>query len=456
MDFQIRDPVHNFVSLREKEVELLATRPLQRLRGIRQLALACLVYPGALHTRFDHTLGVVHVAGQMAQTLGLDPDDVDLIRHAALLHDIGHGPFSHVSEHVLEIYGDRNALSPEQKNDKIHELITSHMIRTDPEIRRILGEKECNKIVNLLMEGHGEQVNHSIVSGPLDADKQDYLLRDSYFCGVAYGVFDLHQLHRSIVLKGDNDDRYLMLKPDGVHAAEQFALAKYYLTTNVYRHKVRLITDQMIIRAIILGIETDKIAKLRDLYSFNNSDKFTAEYARWDDAKFINTFGRSKTHANTKCQEMLRRLEERKLLKRVFQAKPTDFPPEIRDSLKNIGRDTDGKRKLEHEIAEKLSALLESNIDPAFVILNVYDIKSVKEMSRNDEAGIMIAKDPAPVPFEEESALFKSINEGYKEESVEVYAPVEWQTPAERKEIIRKVHEPIQEIIGKYFGNKQG
>src|SRR5438270_7165758 len=104
MEFRVRDPVHNFIALREKLVELLGTRALQRLRGIRQLALANLVYPGAVHTRFDHTLGVMHVAGQMAANLGLDPDAVELVQYAALLHDIGHGPFSHVSEHALSRY----------------------------------------------------------------------------------------------------------------------------------------------------------------------------------------------------------------------------------------------------------------------------------------------------------------------------------------------------------------
>jgi uncharacterized protein len=94
----IRDPVHNFVRLRDKEVNPINTPVFQRLRGIRQLALANLVYPGAVHTRFDHSLGVCHVAGLMADELDLPPDQVELVRLAALLHDLGHGPFSHVSE----------------------------------------------------------------------------------------------------------------------------------------------------------------------------------------------------------------------------------------------------------------------------------------------------------------------------------------------------------------------
>src|SRR5688572_7256654 len=120
----IRDAVHGFVELDDRELKVLNLDIVQRLRGIRQLAMASLVYPGALHTRFDHTLGVTHVTGQMASELGLDADERELVRLAALLHDIGHGPFSHVSEYVLERFADRNSLPAGQKKDKIHEVIT--------------------------------------------------------------------------------------------------------------------------------------------------------------------------------------------------------------------------------------------------------------------------------------------------------------------------------------------
>src|SRR5262245_13200649 len=105
MKVRVRDPIHDFISLNEQQVKLVGTRAFQRLRGIRQLALANLLYPGALHTRFEHTLGVMHVAGLMAEQLELD-DEIRLIQFAALLHDLGHGPFSHVSENALKRYAD--------------------------------------------------------------------------------------------------------------------------------------------------------------------------------------------------------------------------------------------------------------------------------------------------------------------------------------------------------------
>ncbi len=189
---RVRDPVHNFITLGETEMKLLKTRALQRLRGIKQLALASLVYPGAIHTRFDHTLGVTHVAGLMATSLGFAAEEIELVRLAALLHDIGHGPFCHVSENALDRYGDRGTLLPDQKKEKIHELVTAKLIQTDKDIVRLIGEDKAKRVAKLLGAGEGQPALKSIVSGPLDADKQDYLLRDSSFCGVQYGVFDIH------------------------------------------------------------------------------------------------------------------------------------------------------------------------------------------------------------------------------------------------------------------------
>src|SRR5205823_3369783 len=137
---------HHFIYLREKQLRLLQTNAIQRLRGIRQLAMASLVYPGAVHTRFDHTLGVMHIAGLMSRSLSLDSDETELVELAALLHDIGHGPFSHVSEQALERYANRASLSEEQKLEKIHEVITAKLICTDPEIVDLLGKEVCKNI----------------------------------------------------------------------------------------------------------------------------------------------------------------------------------------------------------------------------------------------------------------------------------------------------------------------
>jgi hypothetical protein len=105
------------------------------------------------------------------------------------MHDLGHGPFSHVSEEALEVYADRSKLPA--KTDKIHELITATLIRNDDELSHLLSLRERENVIALLDKGYGEPIVRSVLSGPLDSDKQDYLLRDSYYCGVKYGVFDL-------------------------------------------------------------------------------------------------------------------------------------------------------------------------------------------------------------------------------------------------------------------------
>ena len=447
--FRVRDPVHGFLGLCETEAKLIDTRLFQRLRGIRQLAMAHLVYPGALHTRFDHSLGVCHVAQLMAEQLGLSPDEKRLVRIAALLHDLGHGPFSHVSESLLERYADRNKVPAEQKKDKIHELVTGHFIQFDPDIVRILGQETCDQVVRLLATGHGQPALRAIVSGPLDADKQDYLLRDSKFCGVEYGVFDIHQLHRSLLLDGPEDDKQLMIASDGVHAVEQYVLAKYYLTTMVYRHRVRLITDQMIIRALTLGIEDDQLADLREIYTFDNSSTFFDRYAKMDDAATLLRFA-DPTNRNTLCGSMLGRLQVRQLHKQVYSERLRDFgEAKVNNLLLDVNKPScDALRKeLEKAVADVLREQGCGTIDPRLVIVHGFDIKSVRTSSRNDEGSIMVAHSQKPKPFENESPLFASINERYAEGCVQVYAPVSWPTRSDRKRMQASLTQPIREAI---------
>ncbi len=449
--FRVRDPVHNFLQLREKETELLGTDLFQRLRGIRQLALASLVYPGALHTRFDHSLGVCHVAGMMAEQLRLPPDEVELVRQAALLHDLGHGPFSHVSENMLKRYAKPESIPEEQKKEKIHELITAHLIANDQQILDILGRHTCNRIAKLLSAGHGQPALRSIVSGPLDADKQDYLLRDSLFCGVQYGVFDIHQFHRSLTLYGPEDEKELMIIPDGVHAVEQYVLAKYYLTTNVYRHRVRLVTDQMIVRAIVLGIEEDGLKDLEKVYAFDNSEAFMAHYAEWDDARLLHAFD-SRGQSHTLCGDLLTRLQVRRLHKLVYSKRveqQTFEDPQVRERLLRLGKKENDelRKRLESEIAAILETQGCARIDPRLVIAHGFDIQSVRTSSRNDEASIMVVRTGGPRPFEQDSSLFASISEGYAEAYLEVYAPVAWDTRADRQKLRSSLERPITECV---------
>ena len=191
-----RDPIHGFIRADPLEQALIASRPLQRLRYIRQLGFTYLVFPGAEHSRFSHTLGAMELAGRVYDHLaprseGLLPvgeDSVErrLIRVTALLHDIGHAPFSHSAEDLFEGGID-------------HEEMTGRLLDLE-EVRDIFGRfgrgLEPEQVVRLL-RGEGEGARRllgQIISGELDVDKMDYLLRDSLYCGVRYGVFDLERL----------------------------------------------------------------------------------------------------------------------------------------------------------------------------------------------------------------------------------------------------------------------
>ncbi len=395
----------------------------------------------------------------MADSLSLSSSDKALVRLAALLHDIGHGPFSHVSEVPLELYSDRGSLGDRiKRRETIHELVTQDMIRNDPQLRHIIGEGDIEKITKLLSRGYGEPVLHSIVSGPLDADKQDYLLRDSYFCGVSYGVFDQYQLHR--VLRSIEDPKLgkqLMISPDGINALEQFILAKYYLTTQVYRHKVRMITDEMLLRAIRLGVEVDNINELHQLYEYDGSPSFIANYSKWDDARFILFFCDAR-FAGTRCHELLTRLHQRRLFKRIYEKPLEALSGECRDPLSRMSepQNKTTRDQLERRIAEiirKSNVTLDAGGDnPAdFLIVHAHTTKSVREHTAENEASILVDRRPTPKPFEEESLLFRSINQQLNEARVEVYGPVSYDTQAGKRDLLITLEGPITQGLEKFF-----
>ena len=442
---QIRDPIHNFISLNEEQVKVIDTPIFQRLRNIKQLALASLIYPGALHTRFDHSLGVFHVAKSVLKRLGLEgTDEAQTVQFAALLHDLGHGPFSHVSEQSLEMFADRSCLPENQKNEEIHELITAHLIQTDPKIANILGEYRSQQVIQLLNDWPGDPVDQSIVSGPLDADKLDYLLRDSYFCGVAYGRFDYAQLERSLCCV----DKQLMLRRAGTTAFEQYALAKHYITQNVYQHKGRLITDEMITRAIALGIRVDHIAAMEKLYQFDGSDAFYANYITWHDARFMTEFTGRKAKTG-KCKEILGRLVDRHLFKRVFKADLDAFSVEVKTGMGNYKEDPSNlklRMRIERGLADVLSFHLRTAVDPDFVIFKRVKIKSIHELAMND-GQILVESNGAPQPIDEVSRFLGSVGKAGAGVDLEVYAPIEWATRSQRDAFCEKFSQGIMDAI---------
>ncbi len=440
----------------------METPVFQRLRSIRQLAMANMVYPGALHTRFDHTLGVFHITGLLCDVFKFPDEDKRLVRLSALVHDLGHGPFSHVSENALELFADREKLKDRLKADhtaKIHELLTQDLLRSDKELNHLIGGSTISKIISLLSYGYGEPILKSVVSGPLDADKQDYLLRDSYFCGVKYGIFDLQQLHRELQVADDpTQGKQLMISADGVHALEQFVLAKYYLTAQVYSHRVRLITDQMVVRAIKLGVQEDRIEELERLYRYDGSDTYIQNYVQWDDSRFLQSFGDAKLKG-TYCQEIIERLKARRLLKQLFESSVGQLPESCQEIVrditkpKHVGQRCELEQRLAYLIQDSGFGLKCRCKDPSnLVIVNSFTLKSVREQSRDDEGPILVRKGREKTTFEEASDLFRSIDEKMVSPQFAIYAPVDYDNAAERRSMQVTLREPILRCLDD-FGN---
>jgi len=233
----LRDPVHGFIRTDQLEETLIDSRPLQRLRSIHQLGLMSLVFPGAEHSRFGHALGAMELAGRCFDALAarapaelsrqLGPRERRLVRVAALLHDVGHAPYSHSAEELFAAGID-------------HEEMTRRLLAA-PEIADPIardGDGLAVEEIVALLAGKlaGPRLLHQIVSGELDVDKMDYLLRDSLYCGVAYGNYDLARLLDTLVPVADPEtgDWTIGIEEGGVHAVEALVMARYYMFTQVY------------------------------------------------------------------------------------------------------------------------------------------------------------------------------------------------------------------------------
>lgn len=240
----IRDPVHGFIRADRLEAALIDSRPLQRLRFIRQLGLTSMVYPGAEHSRFGHALGAMELAGRVYDALARRADgplparpqalERRLVRVAALLHDVGHPPFSHSAEDLFEGGIDHEAMT---RRILAHGELAAIFAR--------LGDGLTVERVAGLLAGRGAGVDRllaQVISGELDVDKMDYLLRDSLFCGVRYGTYDLERLLDTLVPLEDpegggagEDGRWRIgVDEGGVHALEALVMARYYMFTQVY------------------------------------------------------------------------------------------------------------------------------------------------------------------------------------------------------------------------------
>jgi uncharacterized protein len=339
---EIADPIHKFIRFTDLERKIIDSSVFQRLRRIKQLAGAHLVYPAAQHSRFEHSLGTMHVAGIAGEHLfsigAIDKDSIQELRAASLLHDIGHGPFSHLFEEALKVTGNKN-----------HETIGEEII-CKTELSDILsGFGYSPKTISEISFGNSKvKFKNEIISGSLSADLMDYLPRDGFFTGVEYGKVDHNRIINSFRV---TDNQNLALDISSFYSFESMIISRFEMFRAVYFHKTVRSAEVMLLHSILLSSEELNLPSL----SLDDYLKLTDDSILW----MI-----SSSQNNKIAKEMISNFLERKLLKCVYER----FIRK-RDNYTKLNRD-----KIE-ELRLKIARL--ANIDERKIFLDTYGISLV-------------------------------------------------------------------------------
>ncbi|MCO8243902.1 HD domain-containing protein [Haladaptatus sp. AB643] len=328
----IKDSVHDHIQVVGVANELLDTHAVQRLRHITQLGTARLVYPSANHTRFEHSLGVYHLACEALENLGIEGRQAERVRAAALLHDVGHSPFSHTIEELIH-----------RRTGKYHDDVLD--LLTDSTVGDILRDHDLDPTtIAGLIAGEGEL--GQLVSGELDVDRMDYLVRDAHHTGVPYGTIDHERLTHELTFA----DGRLVLAEGNVQTAESLLVARALMNPTVYNHHVTRISKSMLQRA------SERL--------LDSPDIDAEQLRRMDDHDLIVAL-----RMNPETVELARRLTDRDLYKRAVWAEMGDVPDEIIDA------DHETIRRYENEIAES------AGVDSEHVTLDVPSRPAMTESS---------------------------------------------------------------------------
>ena len=231
----INDPVYGFITIDDELIYKIISHPYyQRLRRIHQMAMAHLVYPGAIHTRLHHSLGAYHLMYNALHELKskgvtISPEEEQAAKIAILLHDIGHGPYSHALEHTLI-------------KDSSHEEISLWIMK---KMNEELNGK-INMAIDIFTNAHPKKFLHQLLSGQLDVDRMDYLIRDSFFTGVSEGVIGYDRIIKMLTVHNGE----LMIEEKGTHSIEKFLVSRRFMYWQVYLHKTVLCAEKMLVNII--------------------------------------------------------------------------------------------------------------------------------------------------------------------------------------------------------------
>jgi HD superfamily phosphohydrolase len=326
----IQDPIHGYIQLNELEADLISLPEFQRLRRIKQLGFANLVYPSTTHTRFEHSLGACYLAGRFSDHLDLPEDDHNHLRAAALLHDLGHGPHSHTSEQILK------------KHNQSHEDFSCAKIQSD-EISSVLEQHNIDpeRVIDLV---NGMTELGQIIAGDIDVDRMDYLMRDAHYSGVAHGTIDAETILRSATMH----DGKLVFRSKFKQALEGLLVARYLMIPTLYNHRAVQRAEKMMERAmeelVISGeIEAEDLPSMDDI-----------------DLKSV-----LRTTNNQRAHYLNKRLDNRNVFKTAVSWGENDIG---REGLKEIARNLPNEREVEQKIAEQAGVDVKHVlIDPPYI-----------------------------------------------------------------------------------------
>lgn len=327
----LKDPVHSYIHINYEVVwNCLDSKEFQRLRRIRQLGGDFQVYPTAEHSRFSHSLGVYEIVRRMVteiKSLSVELNEYDKIcvMLAGLLHDVGHGPFSHAFEHVTK---------------HSHEDYTAKIILGETGLNQVLTEvspRLPEDIVSIIEHNHPNDILNQIISGQLDADRMDYLLRDSYFSATSYGQFDLERILRTMrVRKIDENKKALVVKYTGIHSVEDYIMARYQMYWQVYYHPVARSYEAVFIQLFnrlkdIFRDNKEYFSDMKVLIPFLEKNVVSVEeYFKLDENSLLYCCSLIQDKDDEIAADLARRLQNRRLFEYV------DYSEENLAQIKNM------------------------------------------------------------------------------------------------------------------------
>jgi HD superfamily phosphohydrolase len=321
----IKDPIYGYIRLTEVERNVVDTLAVQRLRRIRQLAGAEYVYPAANHTRFEHVLGAMYLGGVVAENLPvqLSAEEREKVRLAALLHDVGHAPFSHLFEPLLVKYLNRN-------HEDMSTWIIAHSALADVIRAQGFDPAELSALAVGKLTKTDKPFLNQIISSSFDVDKMDFVVRDSYHTGAGYGSVDVFRL----IYTMDVLDGNLAADITALPTLESLILARFESFRAIYFHRACRAVQMMLLRALDAAKEDLEILKV----------KTPGDYLEWDDYVVW-----SKLLANSESRKIIKELSERKLLKCAYEK--TFFAKD--ELVSSVFTKENVRLKLEEEIALK-------------------------------------------------------------------------------------------------------